>query len=65
MKEEIKFTGCDQSGDEQEYALRFDNDCISIIDCITDKELCAADWAENLRPIFQRALEIWPGDSAA
>lgn len=40
MKEEIKFTGCDENGDEQEYAMRLEDDCLSIIDCIADKELC-------------------------
>jgi len=56
MRESIK-TQVVVDDDEKELEICLDDDVIDVF--IDEKKIFSTDWSDNLKEVFERALEIW------
>ena len=61
MKESIKTPVLDDDGYEKELEICLDDDVIDVF--IDGKKIFSTDWSNNLKEVFERALEIWNRDN--
>ncbi|RLF36576.1 MAG: hypothetical protein DRM99_02430 [Thermoplasmata archaeon] len=57
MKESIKTPVVVDEDDEKELEICLDWDVVDVY--IDGKKIFSADWSNNLKEVFERALEIW------
>jgi len=62
MKESIKTTVVVED-DEKELEICLDWDVIHVY--IDGKKIFSADWSDNLKEVFERALELWDFEEAS
>ena len=57
MRESIKTPVVVDEDDEKELEICLDWDVVDVY--IDGKKIFSADWSNNLKEVFERALEIW------